>query len=146
MRKHIFIEITLIMLLGVSVFFNWKIYSNQNSNLNTKNETEKPEIDIDEYGGSVLQIGGVGSKIAQLSAWFTTENGYLSPAEDWIKFYFNTPGDMIFVSCKEGYSLTSCKSSSGNRISPASDETRCGVLIEDKMQNWTQIKCLKKTK
>jgi len=97
---------------------------------------------IEKYGGEVLQIGGIGSRITQKTAYLLTEQGYLSPAEDWILSSFNSPADIMDVDCREGYILTSCKIE--DKTSKIYDVFGCRVFIKDKVNNRVNIECTKK--
>ncbi|MDP3043140.1 MAG: hypothetical protein Q8N21_01945 [bacterium] len=96
---------------------------------------------IEKYGGEVSQIGGVGSRFNQITAYFLTEHGYIKPAEDWIKIAFNGPADILYVNCKEGYVTTSCEVN--GKIGNIDKDLGCISVIENKMQNLVIIECKK---
>jgi hypothetical protein len=65
---------------------------------------------VNKYGGEVIQVGGDGSMMHQVTAFLVWEDvGYLKPAEDWVSVSFNSPADLMYVDCREGYKMYFCK-------------------------------------
>lgn len=96
----------------------------------------------DKYGGEVMQVGGVGSRIHQVTAYHIWEDvGYLNPAEDWISVGFNNPADFMDVSCnKDGYKIYLCKFNDKDGIIM---DGNCRVELEERIKNRVVIACAK---
>jgi hypothetical protein len=114
----------------------------QNSSNQVDIYSYKEDINYDpsRYGIDVVQVGGVGSRTVTKTAFYLEEHGYLNPPENYINILFNSPSDLMWVSCKSGYSVESANSSTNNRITidPISG---AGVSIEDKIKNVATIVC-----
>lgn len=140
MQKFLFYTITIplaIFVIFVVLFFLYQNGENKKARLR-----EKAAVDIEKYGGEVLQVGGAGSRIHQVTAHLLTEHGYLSPPEDWISVSFNNSGDLMHVNCKSGYVATSCKV---NDADVSIEETSvCVATIEERIKNKVVIDCAKK--
>jgi len=153
-------RITLIILLGIIFFAFYFLYNKQvttSSELfiakqdiqNITNQlNKKPDYSymdkmgiIEKYGGEVLQIGGVGSRFNQITAYFLTEHGYIKPAEDWINIAFNGPADILYVNCKDGYTTSICEFNGKTGI--IDKNLGCMSVIENKMQNLVRVECKK---
>ena len=91
------------------------------------------------YGGSVIQIGGIGSRIVTKTAWSLDEHGYFN-ANDCVFTSFNGPGDFMHVCCADGYQIVACKSETDCYIEKLSD-TNYGVGILDQLKNSVTIRC-----
>jgi len=111
-----------------------KDISTQNQSLDLEN--------INRYGGEIMQIGGVGSRLTQKTAYLLTEQGYLSPAEDWVFSSFNTPADIMDVDCREGYKISSCKLD--DKKQKLDDTFGCRIMVKDEINNRVNIECIKK--
>lgn len=96
---------------------------------------------IEKYGVDILQIGGIGSRFNQITAYLLTEHGYIKPAEDWVDVAFNGPADIMYVDCKDGYVITSCEVN--GKISNINNDFGCFSALENKMQNAVNIECNK---
>lgn len=120
---------------------------NKNFLSNTKDKTPNfsdylsEDIDLSKYGAGVLQIGGLGSRIDQKTAWLLTETGYLKPAEDWVWAYYNRPADIITVGCRDGYTLISCNVNGEDM--EVDDLGNCRDEMQDYYQNSVIIECIK---
>lgn len=138
MKQKIIIT-SLILIVGISLFFNWKFYRKINP---PTWQVQVVEPNIESYGGDAIQISGPGSRMVERTAYLLDEHGYLSPAEEWVKTWFNSAAYIMYVECREGYKISSCKSSSYNKLinDPA---LPCGIYIEEKMQNKAEIICNK---
>jgi hypothetical protein len=150
-------RISLILLLIIVSFACYLIYNKQKTidlelatlKQNIANQSDKEQdygyMDkmgvIEKYAGEVLQIGGVGSRFNQITAYFLTEHGYIKPAEDWIKVDFNGAADILYVTCKDSYTISQCEVN-GN-IENIDEDFGCISRIENKMQNMTRIECKK---
>ena len=126
---------------GVFIFFN----ENEKTEVVPKKEAihEKEAVaDIEKYGAEVLQVGGEGSRIHQVTAHLIDDHGYLTPPEDWISVSFNNSGDSMHVNCKKGYAATSCNA---NDKDISIEETAgCVATIEERIKNKVVITCAKK--
>lgn len=109
----------------------------------------------DIYYGSVIQIGGVGSRFTQTTTYVTDKDDWAGGTyylfqKDLINVSFNNFGDLMTVSCRDGYKMISCKSNRGNGVWAEEDVGFCRIEIEDKIQNHLDIGCkaidIKKTK
>jgi hypothetical protein len=146
MRKLLFYVITVPLviatLFGVLVFFN----ENEKTEVVPKKEAiheKEADVDVEKYGGEVLQVGGEGSRIHQVTAHLVTEHGYLTPPEDWISVGFNNSGNLIHVNCKKGYITTSCNVNDKD-ISVEETTGSCVAVIEERIKNKVVIACDKK--
>lgn len=114
----------------------------QNSSNQVDIYSYKEDVNYDplRYGIDVVQVGGVGSRAVTKTAFYLEEHGYLNPPENYISILFNSPSDLMWVSCKGGYSVESANSSTNNHITidPISG---AGVSIEDKIKNVVTIIC-----
>jgi hypothetical protein len=70
------------------------------------------DFEVGKYQGSVLQVGGIGSRLVTKKAWLTTEHAYL-PADDYLVHGFNGAGDVLWVYCPEEFEVVGATSSSG---------------------------------
>lgn len=95
------------------------------------------------YEASVTQIGGEGSHVVSKSAWISTENITFSSneADTFVLTRFNTPEDVMWTNCAEGYVLSDCKSDT-NDVMP-DHAPGCGILLTDQIKNIVQISCRK---
>lgn len=107
----------------------------------------KNHVDFDYLGnqlscfsGSVIQVGGIGSKLVTKAAW--SENSQLT-ADNYISLNFNRGGDVMWVSCPDGYRIIEAKSWTGNQVFPLADtvDGTFGVGLENQLQNTIQITC-----
>lgn len=98
----------------------------------------------DQYVVHTYQIGGVGIRQFQSSANYATEHGYLKPIEKYSQVSFNSPADLMWVYCADGYIVTSC-SSNDSQISfdPFGNTPMCGLLIDEKQKSSIQYTCTK---
>ena len=101
---------------------------------------EDANYDPLRYGIDVVQVGGVGSRTVTKTAFYLEEHGYLNPPENYISILFNSPSDLMWVSCKSGYSVESANSSTNNHITIDS-VSGAGISIEDKIKNVATIIC-----
>lgn len=108
--------------------------------LATQNNPQEPVIE--QYGVEAIQVGGIGSRINQITPYLLDDQGFLRPPEDWGRASFNRAGDIMDVNCKDGYYITACKSSSGNEAI-LDNVIGCRVMLEDKVQNKANIECIK---
>ena len=107
------------------------------------NSVAEIEETLEEYGASVLHIGGWGSHAIEKSAYYLDTHGYLIPPENYVSTFFNTPADILTAQCADGFKLTSCESNSNNEVYIDEEMGWCRMIIEKKMQNRLNIKCLK---
>jgi len=100
----------------------------------------KALADPPRYGIDVIQVGGIGSYTLTKDAFYLEERGYLNPPENYVQTQFNTPGDLMWVSCKGGYNVESATSTTDNEftIDPING---VGVTIEDKLKNSITVIC-----
>jgi hypothetical protein len=109
-------------------------------------ESVEAVVDVQQYVAEVVQVGGVNSHLYTRIVWVPEEGGwYLNPPDPWASIGFNRGGDVMWVSCKEGYEIESFSSPSGNSI--LSDSIKlgfCGIRLEDKLKNELTITCKKK--
>lgn len=95
------------------------------------------------FAGSVLHIGGVGSRFVTKTAWLLDEHGYL-PANEYITHYFNGPADVMWVNCPDAFRIVGASSPTGNSVFPmveGDDDTAYGILLLDQLQNTIFITC-----
>lgn len=104
---------------------------------------ENVEVKFDRYGASVLQIGGVGSRITEKTAYALDDQNYFTDPNEWVMVGFNGPADMMRIGCRDGFDIESCVSNSGNKVFTEGSST-CGTVVQDKMQNSLRIECNKK--
>ncbi|OFV98592.1 MAG: hypothetical protein A3H28_05960 [Acidobacteria bacterium RIFCSPLOWO2_02_FULL_61_28] len=98
---------------------------------------------IDAYEGSIVQVGGVGSRLVTKTAWLVTEHGYLDP-EEHITHSFNGGGDIMWVHCPADFRIVGATSPTGNEVFPLMEgdpETPYGILLKDQVQNTILIRC-----
>jgi TIR domain len=101
---------------------------------------------VDEYKGSVLQVGGVGSRLVTKKAWLTSEHAYL-PADDYVIHSFNGGGDVLWVHCPEEFDIVEVASPTSNSVFPmVKDDPRFphGMLITNQLQNTIVVTCKRK--
>jgi hypothetical protein len=97
----------------------------------------------DTYTGSAIQTGGPGSDATTLSAYDSTLGGYLTPAKEYVLISFNSPIDIMWASCKDGYSMTNATSSTGNTIVGNKMYKNVGISLQNQVQNDLAITCEK---
>lgn len=109
-------------------------------------ERALPEPDPYAYQGSVLQVGGIGSRVVTKTAWTITEPGYL-PAEKYITHSFNRGEDIMWVSCPPHFEIVGATSPTANDVFPMAKEsadTPYGILLKNQLQNTIVITCEKR--
>lgn len=95
------------------------------------------------FGGQVIHIGGVGSRVVTKIAYLLDEHGYL-PANDYVTHYFNGPADIMWVNCPDGFRIVSASSSTGNDVFPmveGDEDTAYGILLLNQLQNTIEVQC-----
>jgi TIR domain len=101
------------------------------------------EVGVQGYQATIVQVGGVGSRLATKTAWLLTEHGYLD-AERYITHYFNSAGDVMWVSCPDGFRIISATSPTENkvfRMSGDSADLPYGLLITEQVRNVIVVTC-----
>jgi hypothetical protein len=101
---------------------------------------------VDRYKGSVLQVGGIGSRLVTKNAWLTTEHAYL-PAEEYVIHSFNGGGDVLWVHCPEEFEVVEATSPTGNHVFQMKDgDPRFphGLRLKQQMQNIIFVTCNRK--
>ncbi len=106
--------------------------------LNVEQVVSEPQ----EYTASVIQVGGEGSDVITKSAY--GEEAYLE-ANEYVETSFNSPKDIIWLSCKDGYFASKPKSITGNEtfglgLEP---ETTFGIVLSSNVKNQLSITCNK---
>jgi hypothetical protein len=99
--------------------------------------------DLRGFAGSVLHIGGVGSRFVTKTAWLLDEHGYL-PANEYITHYFNGPADVMWVNCPDAFRIVNASSPTGNSVFPmveGDEDTAYGIHLLDQLQNKILIVC-----
>lgn len=97
--------------------------------------------EVESYAASVVQVGGVGSRLTTKTAWLTAgEHAYLD-ADRFVLFGFNGGGDLMSLAVKEGYEIIGCSSPTGNQIAEEDYPLWRRILLEDKLQNTLIIHC-----
>ncbi len=93
------------------------------------------------YEARVIQIGGEGSHTITKSVWNTQENTTYPDdiAAKLVVVGFNTPGDVMWTNCYDGYTFSDCKSSTSQLMPDKSPG--CGILLTDQLKNLVQIVC-----
>lgn len=101
----------------------------------------KAQVIPNTYDAEIIQIGGEGSQTITKNAWNTTENEAYADMEaaSLIFARFNTPGDVMWANCKEGYAISACKSDT-NDVMP-DHNPGCGILLGNQDKNVVQISC-----
>lgn len=141
-----FIGILLILYSTLEITKRYVAIQKQVFSPQSNDEIKVPDYlnyqDIDKYGAEVLQIGGIGSRMTQETAFLVTEHGYLKPASDWVFTSFNNPSDIMDTNCRDGYVLVKCVV---NNEDINWDETLgCRAVIKNQLQNRAYIECIKK--
>ena len=101
---------------------------------------------VDEYRGSVLQVGGIGSRLVTKRAWLTTEHAYL-PAEDYVTHWFNSAGDILWVDCPDEFDIVDATSPTSNNVVAMVEGDPSfprGILIKDQLKNTIVFTCKRK--
>ncbi len=90
------------------------------------------------FAASVLQVGGIGSRLVTKTAWLITgEHAYLD-ADRFIHVAFNNGGDIMYLGSKEGYEIVRCTSPTGNQVIAGNSRPLgrwCGTVLEEKLKN-----------
>jgi len=149
MKKYSLYIITIPIVIIFFVLILCLLRKNENVKTIGENKNSEPEQAVlveeamlDKYGGEVIQVGGVGSRIHQITAYRIWEDmGYLNPAEDWIGVSFNNPADIMDVNCnKDGYKIYLCKFNDKDGIIM---DGNCRVELEERIKNRVVIACAK---
>ncbi len=112
-----------------------EIQDNKDASNYTNKLPEKYEI-------SVIQVGGVGSRVINQSAYTLDDRGeYLIPIEDYVSTSFNNPADLLWVYCKDGYTISDVSSPTGNEVGNVPD-SGANLSIEEKYKNSINVKCV----
>jgi hypothetical protein len=101
---------------------------------------------VHRYQGSVLQVGGIGSRLVTKRVWLTTEHGYL-PADEYLIHSFNGAGDVMWVHCPEEFQIVGATSPTGNNVFPMQEgDSRFpyGLRLIDQLQNRIVVTCERK--
>jgi hypothetical protein len=96
---------------------------------------------VESYAASVVQVGGVGSRLTTRTAWLTAgEHAYLD-ADRFVQVGFNGGGDLMSLSARDGYEIIGCTSPTGNRVVEEHYPGWRRMLLEDKLKNEFVIYC-----
>jgi hypothetical protein len=74
----------------------------------------KEKEEIIKYGADkkyvveFLLLGGIGSRLKQVTAWSEVEQWYFPDPELWAVYSFNSGGDLFYYDCPDGYETISC--------------------------------------
>jgi hypothetical protein len=114
---------------------------------NQPNANEVPAVnkdwqeDVEAYAASVIQVGGVGSRLVTKTAWLMTgEHAYLD-SDRFVLVGFNGGGDLMSLSARDGYEIVGCSSPSGNQIHDEDTPHWRRIILEDKLKNELMIHC-----
>lgn len=148
MKKYLLyiIVIPLAMLVLILCLFR----KNENVKPISENKNSESEQSLlieesmpDKYGGEVIQVGGVGSRIHQLTAYLIWEDvGYLHPAEDWVNAGFNSPAYKMDVWCRDGYKISRCILNDEDIVFDPKYHI-CEAMLEERIKNKVNIVCVK---
>jgi hypothetical protein len=109
----------------------------------SKTETDWQD-DVEAYAASVIQVGGVGSRLTTKTAWLMTgEHAYLDP-DRFVLVGFNGGGDIMSLAAREGYDIVGCSSPSSNEILDEDYPFWRRIMLADKLQNSLMIHCKKR--
>lgn len=160
-KENWFKILILLTLLFVISSFAYQLGINENNKKQTAlNNIETLKESVNNSGSAVqeipqgseyknyeveaIQVGGIGSRINQITPYLLDDQGFLRPPEEWGNASFNRAGDIMDVNCRDDYYITSCKSDSGNDVI-LDNVIGCRVMLEDKNQNKARIGCTKLT-
>jgi len=135
--------LAIFLLAGCSYSKGGEVQELQNSLDELKKENQALYGNRDSYVGEVIQVGGIGSRSATKNAWSGPNASDVAnfDATNLVITSFNRPGDLMWASCKEGYTLVKCESATENLLL-LDDSFGCGLGIEDKLKNIVQILCV----
>ena len=86
-------------------------------------------LDLPSYYASTTVIPSADRVI--IKAWQTDPENFLRPSDSYVEHFFNGPKDILWASCRNGYSIKDATSSTGSavfRMDDASNET-FGVAV-----------------
>lgn len=99
---------------------------------------------VNKYASEIMQIGGAGSRVAQATIWNLEDQEYFSPNENWVSYGFNSPADILWISCRDNYELVSCEAY-GEKQEIMDEGKNCAVAMRTNTpQNRVYIECNKK--
>jgi len=110
--------------------------------------TISPGPIVYDYQGAVVQIAGPGSRIVTKTAWDITEEHAFLRADDYITPWFNSAGDIMWVSCPDEFQIVGSTSPTGNHVFPMTkndSDTPHGLHLKDQLQNTIVVTCKRKT-
>ena len=116
----------------------------------TKKKNRNSEVEVApseeiQYGGEVLQVGGIGSMIYQEVAYNIggDTHGFFASGEDndWINVTFNSARYLMNVWCKEGYEMSRCIVNGKDK---GVVDGVCLGMLEDRVNNIINIVCVNK--
>ena len=152
--KQNWFKIGILLLLSVAVFSYSYYYlvllpedkPQQETNIEAKEVKENTDFPKSYYA-TALQIGGVGSDLIIETVWSDDLFKYLDN-DEFILTSFNSPRDIMWVNCKDGYYAASASSKSKNDFFKSYaggtiTNTGFGIEIKNQLQNHLIVLCEK---
>lgn len=130
--------------LAVAYYFAIFLPRTKNNSTDKTNQQNQIEFAANpkEYIASILQIGGEGSTSVTKSAWETLEGSHLNP-DEFALMTTNTPVDVMWLSCKNGYTASNPTSQTGNQILSGVNKSTFGITLGTQLKNQLNITCTK---
>lgn len=149
------IPVLILALLAIFVFMIFKFYGiskevvilknqgngivNEKTNQNNGSAEEVAKR-INQYGASVMLVGGTGSRMIQKEAYSLEDQEYLTPEDEWVSALLNGPADFLRVACRDGFELSACE---GGTEEKDGDSSFCTRAVDKEVQNAVNIECMK---
>jgi hypothetical protein len=152
MKKRVkyILEIILVLLLIFLFSVVGSLYNFFNNELQNKKLIESQNLNKAKnnlplkYSAKVMQLGGVGSDMVFIYVYENDIKKKLSPVEDWVGYFHNSTGELLWVVCNDSYKMTACRG--GAPYDTNETPFSCGMATGkgDKREVWMTIECLKK--
>ena len=98
------------------------------------------------YTGEVIHVGGEGSRTVTKNAYngpnARNTEAYLD-ARRLVFVSFNRGGDLAWIGCAKGFTVTKCTSSTGNEVEIDQD-MGCMLMFNTKMKSVATVNCVRR--
>ena len=105
-----------------------------------------PVVAVGGYSASVTVVPHPVNRVIK-QAWDTDPSHFFPNSEEYIEHLFNGPMDIMWVKCREGYTITGPKSSTGSSVfqmDPADPKNLYwGVAVSDSERSNITVRCSK---
>jgi hypothetical protein len=107
-----------------------------------------PLPDVQEYFASVTVVPRPVSRIIK-QAWDKDPRQFFPDSDRYVEHLFNGPMDIMWVKCRDGYSISGPKSSTGSSVFQMAPDDRTnpywGIAVSDTERSNITVRCTKRS-